>query len=185
MVSLPLATASEKGTLIRVWCTSTSTLLNEFRRGADRAWIHCITFDHLDKFIASSSDKGTIHIFSLEDGKPDGSTSTKSEVITEGEGKEGDSTGAPIVKPVPNETSVGAFGFSLKSFLPTYFSSVWSYAQFRVPETRSICAFTSTPFTLMILTAEGTAYKVDFSKGGEAVKTEYSKFVKAEEDATT
>lgn len=29
----------------------------------------------------------------------------------------------------------------MRGFLPKYFSSEWSFAQFRVPETRTICAF--------------------------------------------
>jgi hypothetical protein len=34
-----LATASEKGTLVRVYDTPRGTLLHEFRRGADRAQV--------------------------------------------------------------------------------------------------------------------------------------------------
>merc|ERR1712054_684638 len=61
-----LATASDKGTLIRVWNTYTGELLNELRRGMDRADIYSIAFNAATTFLACSSDKGTVHIFSLQ-----------------------------------------------------------------------------------------------------------------------
>lgn len=64
-----LATASEKGTLIRVFDTSTGTLLNELRRGSNTANIYCINFNHDSSLLCVSSDHGTVHIFSVEDGK--------------------------------------------------------------------------------------------------------------------
>lgn len=60
-----LATASEKGTLIRVFDTETGDKLHEFRRGADRAAIFSLAFSRDAEFLCSSSDKGTIHVFSL------------------------------------------------------------------------------------------------------------------------
>lgn len=38
----------------------------ELRRGSDRALIHCISFNYNNKWLVVSSDKGTIHVFSLE-----------------------------------------------------------------------------------------------------------------------
>jgi hypothetical protein len=35
------------------------------RRGAEKAEIYSIAFDPLSKFVACSSDRGTVHIFSL------------------------------------------------------------------------------------------------------------------------
>lgn len=62
-----LATASLKGTLIRVHDTARKTLLVELRRGADPATLYCINFSHDSDFLCASSDKGTIHIFALKD----------------------------------------------------------------------------------------------------------------------
>ncbi len=62
-----LATSSEKGTLIRVFDTQNTQLLQELRRGADRAEIYSLSFNNNSKYIAVSSDKGTIHIFSLSE----------------------------------------------------------------------------------------------------------------------
>lgn len=61
-----LASASDKGTLIRLFRTDTGQLLHEVRRGIDKAEIYSVCFNSSSKLLACSSDKGTIHIFSLE-----------------------------------------------------------------------------------------------------------------------
>lgn len=60
-----LATASDKGTLIRIFETEEGAPLQEVRRGSDKAEIYSITFDKSSRWIACSSDKGTIHIFTV------------------------------------------------------------------------------------------------------------------------
>ena len=60
-----LATASDKGTLIRIFSTEDGAPLQEVRRGSDKAEIYSITFDRHSNWIACSSDKGTIHIFGV------------------------------------------------------------------------------------------------------------------------
>ena len=60
-----LATASDKGTLIRIYSTETGDFLTELRRGTEKAEIYSICFNSASKFLACSSDRGTIHIFSL------------------------------------------------------------------------------------------------------------------------
>jgi len=62
-----LATASEKGTLIRTYDTATGNLLQELRRGADRAEIYSICFSPNTQWLAVSSNHGTIHIFKLNE----------------------------------------------------------------------------------------------------------------------
>ena len=57
-----LATASEKGTLVRVYDAREATLLHEFRRGADRATIYSIAFSPSKEYLACTSDKGTMHL---------------------------------------------------------------------------------------------------------------------------
>ena len=60
-----LATASIKGTVVRVFTVATSALLAEFRRGVERVQMTCLTWswDHLH--LACCSDKGTTHVFSV------------------------------------------------------------------------------------------------------------------------
>jgi WD40 repeat protein len=64
-----LATASEKGTLVRVFETETGTLLQELRRGANAANIYCINFNQESSLLCVSSDHGTVHIFAVDDVK--------------------------------------------------------------------------------------------------------------------
>ncbi|XP_004874188.2 WD repeat domain phosphoinositide-interacting protein 4 [Heterocephalus glaber] len=62
-----VASASQKGTLIRLFDTQSKEKLVELRRGTDPATLYCINFSHDSSFLCSSSDKGTVHIFALKD----------------------------------------------------------------------------------------------------------------------
>lgn len=64
-----LATASEKGTLIRIFDTDNGKKVGELRRGSNQANIYCINFNHQSTMLVVSSDHGTIHVFNLEDNK--------------------------------------------------------------------------------------------------------------------
>ncbi|CAG0884810.1 unnamed protein product [Darwinula stevensoni] len=61
-----LATASTKGTLIRVFDTYNGGLLHELRRGAHSANIYCINFNLESTLLCVSSDHGTVHVFSVD-----------------------------------------------------------------------------------------------------------------------
>mmetsp|Transcript_108022 Transcript_108022/g.161615 ORF Transcript_108022/g.161615 Transcript_108022/m.161615 type:complete len:177 (+) Transcript_108022:197-727(+) len=61
-----LATASEKGTIIRVYDTEEGKPLQELRRGTEYAQIYSLSFEPKGRWIACSSDSGTIHIFCLK-----------------------------------------------------------------------------------------------------------------------
>lgn len=60
-----LVTASEKGTLVRVWNTADGQPLQELRRGADPAHIYSLALSRNCDWLALSSDKGTVHVFAL------------------------------------------------------------------------------------------------------------------------
>ncbi len=61
-----LASASEKGTRIRIFNCINGVLLQEFKRGSEKAEINYITFDNLGILVAVTSDRGTIHIWSIK-----------------------------------------------------------------------------------------------------------------------
>lgn len=61
------ATSSELGTLVRIWDVDTMNKLAEVRRGSDYANIQSVYFSDDSKFLIVSSDKSTVHIYSLTD----------------------------------------------------------------------------------------------------------------------
>lgn len=60
-----VATASETGTLIRVFNVETSELEYELRRGSQSANIYDICFNHDTTLVACCSNNGTVHVFEL------------------------------------------------------------------------------------------------------------------------
>ncbi|KAL4366197.1 hypothetical protein GQ457_05G002300 [Hibiscus cannabinus] len=158
-----LATSSSKGTLIRIYNTVDGSLLQEVRRGADRAEIYSLAFSSNAEWLAVSSDKGTVHVFSLKinAGSP-GTTRSRS-----------------ASEPVSPHSSLSF----IKGVLPKYFSSEWSVAQFRLVEgSQYIVAFGHQKNTVVILGIDGSFYRCQFDpvNGGEMAQLEYHNFLKPE-----
>lgn len=147
-----LATASSKGTLIRVFDTVSGSKLFELRRGAERVDIYSLSFSPQNDWLAVSSDKGTIHLFPI---------------------RTASGHGGPVGRTNNSGTSLVT-----KLLLPSYFQSQWSFAQFRVPDYRSICAFGADPFTVICLCADGSYYKAKFDPilGGEMRRIKFERF---------
>ncbi|CZS98018.1 hypothetical protein WAI453_011863 [Rhynchosporium graminicola] len=60
-----LATASETGTLIRVFATSNCARIAELRRGVDHATIFSLSIAPAGQLLAVTSDKSTLHVFDI------------------------------------------------------------------------------------------------------------------------
>eukprot|EP00210_Caulerpa_lentillifera_P007935 g7574.t1 len=167
-----LATASERGTLIRVWNTATGYILQELRRGLDAATIFSISISKSCDYLAVSSDKGTVHIFALRCFTP--------LVASENERPELQKEGGNLGQ---NQSSVFA---SIKNFvpLPNYFNSEWSLAQFKLTEDSwSVVAFAEDcTHTLSILNKKGSFYRVEFDplKGGPCTEKNHENILKGE-----
>lgn len=145
-----LATASDQGTLIRIFSTENGNLLQEVRRGKDKADIKYICFEPNYKFIAATSNKGTIHIWSLS------KTVREFNKVPEGESD----------KNIENKTSILK---GLPKFLGgDYFNSDFSFAQVRISDQRSICCF-GAENTIIVVSTDGKYYKaeIDLEKGGD------------------
>jgi len=156
-----LATASDKGTVVRVYDAINGILLQELRRGADRAEIHSLAFSPSGEWLAVSSDKGTIHVFSIPGGSPSGIS------------------GGGSARSLNSKSSLQGISRMLPvRQLRDYFSSEWSFAQFRVPDHRCIAAFGSDPNSIVIVCANGSYYKARFdpNRGGDMAREDYAQF---------
>ncbi|KAF8561224.1 WD repeat domain phosphoinositide-interacting protein 2 [Paragonimus westermani] len=70
-----LATASEKGTVIRVFSIPQGDRLMEFRRGLTRCVsICCLSFSLNNQFLVAASHTETVHVFKLESRSPNKNT---------------------------------------------------------------------------------------------------------------
>ena len=67
-----LATASAKGTVIRLFSVPKGEKLCAFRRGTYQAKIHSIAFDKSSRFMVVGSDTGTLHVYKIPDGVKSG-----------------------------------------------------------------------------------------------------------------
>ncbi|TRY74083.1 hypothetical protein TCAL_01583 [Tigriopus californicus] len=130
-----LATASEKGTLIRVFNASNGEFITELRRGTQPATIYSINFSSDSSLLCASSSHGTIHVFSLADPKRN------------------------------KQSSLASSGFVNLSILPKYFASEWSFSRIEIPgATPCICAFGATPNSILAVCADGSYHKFLFEK---------------------
>lgn len=123
-----LATASERGTVIRVFDVIKGQGLYEFRRGLARCVsIHSLCFSNDSLFLCASSDTETVHIFKLEKPKDNESVSSQETSIP---------------------TLVSNFIEGVGNFLPlnsSVFNQLRSFAQAKLPcrnGLKNVCAIT-------------------------------------------
>ncbi|KAL1971030.1 hypothetical protein VTN77DRAFT_2864 [Rasamsonia byssochlamydoides] len=104
-----LCTASEAGTLIRVFSTSNCAKIAELRRGVDHAMIFSLAISPSNTLLAVTSDKSTLHIFDLPHPR---ALSRRSQSPSS-----------------PSEEAVNKWGILGKiPLLPRVFSDVYSFA---------------------------------------------------------
>ena len=151
-----LATASEKGTVIRIFSAPTGNKLFELRRGVKRcAVIYSLSFSSDDRYLSASSNTETIHIFKL------------------------DTSSQPTEPPSSEQTWGQYLGKALintASYLPSQMTDVFtqgrSFAQVKLPSPglRSVCAITTTGKLLVACSDSYLyVYVIEETEGGECV----------------
>lgn len=141
-----LATSSTKGQVFRIFSTETGQQIQELRRGTDQADVFSLSFDPVSKYIGCTSDKGTIHIYSI---RSDVSLAamTQKQFANLNTGPERitipgvTSSQQVVLAPALNTPYYQVEGLSqnpksmfsfLRGFFPKYFTSEWSFAQFHI-----------------------------------------------------
>jgi WD40 repeat protein len=161
-----LATASDKGTLIRIYSTESGKAMQELRRGAEKADIYSICFDMKSLWLACSSDRSTVHIFSVKtkldhnDGiKLSDEEETKILNNEDEDGQKGDAD-----RPQNKKSKLNF----ISGILPKYFDSEWSYGRFKIPNDdnslHQTCAFNPEGTHLIVVSSEGTYYLAEIPK---------------------
>ncbi|XP_021904014.1 autophagy-related protein 18c isoform X2 [Carica papaya] len=177
---LLLATASAKGTLIRIFNTMDGTRLQELRRGVDRANIFSITLSPNAQWLAVSSDKGTVHIFSLrvrvfgDDSSSNSSSGQGSALFNQNSSNSLDA----LISRNTGANPGSSLSF-MRGVLPKYFSSEWSFAQFHLPEDTQFIAAFGSQNTVVIVGMDGRC-SFDPVHGGEMLQQEYVSFLKTD-----
>jgi len=148
-----LATASDRGTVIRVSSVPSGEVLHQFRRGSYPAKISSLEFDLTSSVLAVGSDSDTIHVFRLA---------------------------APsVAKPKSLLASVTSAAAPL---LPSSLSSMWDperdWCRAKIPK-GSACLVAPTTNQLLVVTDQGYFYQfaMDLEKGGELPLTKTFSYV--------
>lgn len=188
-----LASASEKGTIVRVFAVPSGNLLYQFRRGTYPSRVFSISFNNSSTLLAISSSTSTVHIYRLKEAQ--GADSNSSMNSNSGELSPDTSSNSPppsaAVEPAAPEKKKG-YAASLRrkvdraqKMLPTAVADMWEskardFAWFKLPSgpsTVSVVAFPEHPNLVYIATSDGSFYHytINLDKGGECTRAfEYS-----------
>ena len=144
-----ISISSIEGKLIRIFLIENGEFIEEFKRGKEKADINYITFDPLSNYIAVSSNRKTIHIWSLKNTRK--IIKEKKFYIEDNE----------KILPENNSNRLFYFGLSNKD-------NIKSFAQIRLNDEKSIFSFG--PENIIIcISYNGKYYQTKFDeiKGGE------------------
>jgi WD40 repeat protein len=153
-----LATASEKGTLIRMFSMENRKLLREFRRGIDYVRIHQLLFHPNSRILLAASDRGSIHLFNTE--------------IDETANLN-----------VPANRQYEKYGMNMIKFaLPKYFSSKWGFTSWQLPNVMSTSIFHPSEPILYTFGKDGQYYECHYADPMNPVISKTIKYIRDEND---
>jgi WD40 repeat protein len=133
-----VASASEKGTIIKIFRVKDCSLIQELRRGTTISEIYSLCFDFKSLYLACSSNKGTVHIFNIKNDENKNEAQNQKSVI-------------------------GSF-VSFLGIQNEYLNSEWSFAQYRLPyKEKTLVSFApdNTP-NVIVLTYDGMYHQGEF-----------------------
>lgn len=184
-----LATASDKGTVVRVFSVPEAKKLWQFRRGSSSANIFSMNFNLASTLLAVSSDSSTIHIYRLANGPAAGSGGDESPPApgstTSFDTSDEPPSSSPNLSPHTAASSLRRRSYHIGksllgnagTYLPKGVTEMWepqrdfAHIKLRPVQTgvRSVVAFSATLPQVMVISADGVfqAYNIDLENGGE------------------
>ena len=152
-----LASSSNEGTIIRIHRISDGLFLQEFKRGIENTEINYICFDNYSNFLATTCDRGIIHIWSLEN------CNKKMKEVEEIQNKDNDDNNENI----NNDLNENKLSFFQNIF---GFRGDYSFAQITLNEQKCICTFDQNN-NIIVIGSDGKYYHaiLDSKKGGNCV----------------
>lgn len=163
-----LATASQKGTVIRVFCTKNGQRVLEFRRGVKRyAQIVSLNFSICGNYLSVSSNTETIHVFKIDQKSREAAErrQDKTALTESGDEEEKVDERSGIMK---------AFSKAMETFIPVstmlYQDRAFAHVQLSEPGLRYTCvvAKLEKDLRLMVACEDGFLYIYNLdSNGGE------------------
>lgn len=151
-----IATASERGTLIRLFNIETASLINEFRRGTETTTIIQLEFHQELPILLVGSDKGTIHLFNSEI-KDDAS--------------------------VPANKVYNNYGINyVKFLLPEYFHSKWSFTTYTIENVKTVNRFDKDKKIIYGVGSDGQFYECSYENYEKPIIEKVIKYVLDKDD---
>lgn len=185
-----VATASDKGTIIRIFSIPSGTKLYQFRRGTYPSRIFSINFNIASSLLCVSSATETIHIFKLASNNttittrddnsddPDDHVSTNSSTNSSTTMPTGNNNGMANMLRRSSQSFGRHVAGAVGGYLPNAVQEMWEpkerdFAFIKLPAqqgTKSVVALSNiTPNHALVVTSDGYFYQyaIDLERGGE------------------
>ncbi|KAF9369561.1 autophagy protein, partial [Mortierella sp. AD011] len=178
-----LATASDKGTVIRIWSVPNAQRLYQFRRGTQSARIYSLSFNLASTLLCVSSDTDTVHIFKI--GRSTGTAGSNRSISSTPETPHGRSASGMSSMIRRQSMHIGKnLAGSVSSYLPgaivEMFEPTRDFAHLKLPSSgvQSVIALSSSTPQVMVATSDGYLYhyNIDLENGGPCVLLKQLRF---------
>ncbi|RKP04865.1 WD40 repeat-like protein [Thamnocephalis sphaerospora] len=187
-----MATASDKGTVIRVFTVPDGQKLYQFRRGSYPARIHCLSFNLVSSLLCVSSEQETVHIFRLSDTAGGDDAMIGSLGRATGGSNESNGGRSSVGKMLRASSIKKAVGKNVAGYLPDMLTEMWepvrdfAHLKLKSSGVQSLVALCNSTPQVMVVTSEGYlyVYNIDLEKGGECALTKQYCLIDPNEDVT-
>ncbi|KAF9198601.1 autophagy protein, partial [Haplosporangium sp. Z 27] len=183
-----LATASDKGTVIRIWSIPNAQRLYQFRRGSQSKRIHSLSFNMTSTLLCVSSATDTVHIFKIGGSTP--SNSQRNGGLLD---NSLDMSRAGVASAIRRQSMhfgrnlAGSVGSYLPGAITEIFEPSRDFAYLKLPSpgVQSVIALSNTTPQVMVATSDGYLYQynIDLENGGQCVLLKQYSLLDSSEEA--